>query len=623
MFVALAPLNTIGNTLAFRRELLVEGNYVSGVIMHEPSLSHKRSREAAKTDMQQHAAQDLGALEVPERGKSLLRSSESLVTEFGIETLLLASQDFFYESAFKRFHDTAMTQATPRFAELEKLHRVLDTTSTVFGKLALLRHLIRPSTGLAEIIHRQEAVKELTANDVLRDQVQRFVDSCVTGHAKGDLSRQDKILTLLGGPTPAREPYLPFLLKKLVKQLFNAGERCSDPLSQLGKICAESGSIENVESAHLQDTLAIFQEARQHSQFPVFRGEVCITPGKIGPRSAIRHVVPAWSFTAKPIDVEQMALGALYAASYGYLVVRGDMLDENVKGLLASGLGLGGMIIGVGRLGAAPRMVVKRASAMLLSAEPLLKVLDAVGELDALLAIVRFNERNKAFNSWPELFEADRYHLEAEGMRAPVVHEQAHCVANSAVLTGGRPLIITGPNSAGKSTFINAVSHNQILAQIGAKVLATRFRVSVCDHFSYQGPDSVALSSEGRFGMEMLETKRSFERASAKSLVVLDEVAGGTATDESREIAEWIIHDGLRELGCGAVMVTHDHELARKLDVRGGVDCAMLTLEDEQPTYRVQPGIATSSRPDRVLRSIGFTREDMERILREKRIGDS
>jgi len=562
---------------------------------------------------------DLSALKAPRPPGRSLNTSESLVSEFGVDTLTLRSKDIFYDEALRRFHETTMTKATPRFAEVDKLHQVLDTTSTVFGKMSLFRHLVRPSTSLTDIMQRQEAIKELTENKALREQVQQFVDSCIIGHQKGDTSRQDKILELLGGQRTRAEPNFLFFVKSTFKAAFNAGRTCSDPLSQIGKICEASRSMGTSESRHIKNILAIFDEAQQCHHFPVFRGDVCLTPLTIGARSEIHHAVPVWSFTAKPIDSEQLALGALFSIGYGFLLMQGHLLSEFVRSTLTLTLGFASLLVGLGRMSLSPTMVLHRARTMLLKTEPLLKVLDAVGELDSLLALVRFNERHQDCNTWPELFEGDRYHLQAEGLRAPFIHDRSNCVPNNVLLTGGRPLIITGSNSAGKSTFLNAVSHNQILAQIGTKVLATRFRASVCDHFSYQGPDSAALSSEGRFGMEMLETKKSFERSSPQSLVVLDEVAGGTATEESRDIAEWIIHEGLRELGCGAAMVTHDHELARRLHALGGVDCVKLELEDELPTYLVQSGIASSSRPDRVLKSIEFTRQDMKRMLQEKR----
>jgi DNA mismatch repair ATPase MutS len=263
-------------------------------------------------------------------------------------------------------------------------------------------------------------------------------------------------------------------------------------------------------------------------------------------------------------------------------------------------------------------MISKWGSARLLQSEPILKIIDAIGELDALLAIAHFNERFADSSVWPEFIVGDRYRLEAKGLKAPCIQAAGSCVANDVILQGGRPLIITGPNSAGKSTLLSAITHNHILAQIGAKVIAEHFCSTIIDQVLYQGPESAALNAEGRFGMEMLETKRLFERASRKSLFVLDEVAGGTSTEESREIAQWIVHEGLVELGCGVLMVTHDHELARRLGTLGKVEPIKMDLEDEAPTYQAAPGVATSSRPDRVLNAIGFTREHMLEIVRRK-----
>jgi DNA mismatch repair protein MutS len=523
-----------------------------------------------------------------------------------------------HEIGFNNFYDTTLTRSTPRFADLARLHTALDTSSTVFGKATLLKYLLHPETTLSDITRRQDAVKELSENHELRESVQQFVDSFLVSPVEGEAPPIDKMQRAIGTKTKNPTPTVKSLLRRMVLTPLNSAAENVEPFAHFGKACHLGRSIKGAESPYLQDLLALFEKAHQHPSSPMIRGKICLSWGDVGARQEMSHLKPVWSFTNNPIDLEQMVLGSGMMAYWASLVLRGDNMDQPMQVALAVPAVLAGLILAPARLMISPMLLEKRAREKFLETEPFLKVIDAIGELDALLALVRFNARHAEVNCWPKMTESTGYRLEAKDLRSPYIHTVGSCVPNDVSLLGGRPLILTGPNSAGKSTYLNAVSHNTLLAQIGAKVLASYFESSVFDHLTYQGPDSVALSAEGRFGMEMLETKASFLRATKKSLLFLDEVAGGTSTEESRDIAQWIIHEGLTGLGCGAIMVTHDHELTRRLHSLGSVDCLELELENEQPTYRARPGIASSSRPDRVLGSINFTREDMHRILAEK-----
>ena len=175
-------------------------------------------------------------------------------------------------------------------------------------------------------------------------------------------------------------------------------------------------------------------------------------------------------------------------------------------------------------------------------------------------------------------------------------------------------MILTGPNSGGKSTLSTALFQNQILAQLGTCIAAESARMSVADTILFQGPTFAALKEHGRFGTELLETKSTFLRATPKSLVILDEVGDGTTAEERTEMARSILW-GFSRIGCGTLMVTHNTALARRAGQEGFATNYHLRISDGNPTFKLFPGISLLSNAERVARAIGFSESDIKSSL--------
>ena len=160
-----------------------------------------------------------------------------------------------------------------------------------------------------------------------------------------------------------------------------------------------------------------------------------------------------------------------------------------------------------------------------------------------------------------------------EGGRHPVV-EQALAtdggpfVANDcdlsapAPMKSGRISLLTGPNMAGKSTFLRQNALIAILAQMGSFVPARRARIGVVDRlFSRVGAADDLARGRSTFMVEMVETAAILNQAGARSLVILDEIGRGTATFDGLSIA-WATIEHLHENNrCRALFATHYHEL--------------------------------------------------------------
>ena len=160
-----------------------------------------------------------------------------------------------------------------------------------------------------------------------------------------------------------------------------------------------------------------------------------------------------------------------------------------------------------------------------------------------------------------------------EGGRHPVVEQALRrdgqpFIANACDLSpgpaqkSGQIWLITGPNMAGKSTFLRQNALIALLAQIGSYVPASRARIGVVNRlFSRVGAADDLARGRSTFMVEMVETAVILNQASERSLVILDEIGRGTATFDGLSIA-WAAIEHLHEANrCRSLFATHYHEL--------------------------------------------------------------
>ena len=159
--------------------------------------------------------------------------------------------------------------------------------------------------------------------------------------------------------------------------------------------------------------------------------------------------------------------------------------------------------------------------------------------------------------------------LRIEGGRHPLVERMlppGTFVPNDCDLacTGGSLVVLTGPNMAGKSTFLRQTALITLLAQIGSFVPAQSAHIGVCDRiFTRVGAHDDLAAGLSTFMVEMSETALILNAATHRSLVILDEIGRGTSTYDGLSIAQAVveyIHDA-PHLGCRTLFATHYHEL--------------------------------------------------------------
>jgi DNA mismatch repair protein MutS len=178
--------------------------------------------------------------------------------------------------------------------------------------------------------------------------------------------------------------------------------------------------------------------------------------------------------------------------------------------------------------------------------------------------------------------------------------------------------LITGPNMAGKSTYIRQVALLTLLAHCGCWVPAKRMRLGVVDRiFTRVGASDELARGQSTFMVEMLETANILHNATERSLVILDEIGRGTSTYDGLSLA-WAITEFLAQrVGCRALFATHYHELTELGELLEGVfnlNVAVREYEDHVVfLHRIVAGSADRSYGLHVAKLAGLPREVMER----------
>nr|MBA3938734.1 DNA mismatch repair protein MutS [Planctomycetota bacterium] len=177
----------------------------------------------------------------------------------------------------------------------------------------------------------------------------------------------------------------------------------------------------------------------------------------------------------------------------------------------------------------------------------------------------------------------------------------------------GRLAVITGPNMAGKSTYIRQVALAVVLAQAGSFVPAQSARVGLVDRvFTRVGAGDELARNLSTFMVEMAETAAILNHATRRSLVILDEVGRGTSTFDGVSLA-WAITEHVHDrVACRCLFATHYHELVDLAADRPGIRNLTVSVAEQDDDvvflHRIVPGAATKSYGIHVARLAGVPR---------------
>ncbi len=178
--------------------------------------------------------------------------------------------------------------------------------------------------------------------------------------------------------------------------------------------------------------------------------------------------------------------------------------------------------------------------------------------------------------------------------------------------------LITGPNMAGKSTFIRQTALLSIMAQIGSFLPAREATIGICDRiFARVGASDELSRGQSTFMVEMTETARILNQATERSLVILDEIGRGTSTYDGISLA-WAIVEYLHDrTGCRTLFATHYHELtdlSETFDRIRNLNVAIREQNDDIAfLHKIVPGAADKSYGIHVARLAGVPRDVIKR----------
>ena len=456
---------------------------------------------------------------------------------------------------------------------------VLDKTKTAMGKRLIRVWIERPLLNPAQILRRQNAVEELSMDGMFRDAVaeqlsgihdlERLMTRIVYGSANARelrslcaaLSRLPELKQLLGGVSSA-------LLKEIREKI--------DPLEDVAAL---------IESAIVDEPPFSIREGGMIR--PGYHEELDELRTDMGSGKEIIAQLEAGE--REKTGIPKLKVG--YNRVFGYYIevsnsYRDKVPDEyirkqtltNCERFITPDLKqLEGRILGAHEKSVQLEtqlfeQVRAEAASQL---ERVQATASAVAQLDVLTSFAAVSVANSYQR--PEVNLSGKIILKES--RHPVVEQMldgAPFVPNDVELDQeeNRVAIITGPNMAGKSTYMRQIALIVLMAQIGCFVPAQSAEIGVVDAiFTRVGASDDMASGQSPFMVEMTEVADILKNATSRSLLILDEIGRGTSTFDGMSIARAVLEHvaDKRSLGAKALFATHYHELTVLEELVSGV----------------------------------------------------
>jgi len=455
---------------------------------------------------------------------------------------------------------------------------VLDKTETSMGARMLKNRLEHPLTNAAQILERQQAVEILADNFMLREEIrdllrsvldlERLITKVTYGTAGGrDLRAIAQTLSVL--------PRMRTLLADITVGELAAIYRDMDPLED---ICAriDEALVENPpfvvrEGGMIRDG---YNEDVDRLRYIMTNGKDWIkeTEQSEKEKTGIKNLKIGYNRVfGYYIELPRSAAGQ---APEGYvrkqtLSDKERYITDELKDMEATILGAEDKLKNLEyELFAALRDVVgEQAARIRLSA-------DALARLDVYVGLAETAVQNQYV--CPTVDYSDEIRI-VEG-RHPVVEQfvsDSYFVPNDAMLDTGdnRLMLITGPNMAGKSTYMRQTALIVLMAQVGSFVPAAEAHIGIVDKlFTRVGASDDLASGQSTFMLEMKEVAYILGSATRRSFIIYDEIGRGTSTYDGMSIARAVAeYTAGKKIGAKTMFATHYHELTSLEDTLPGV----------------------------------------------------
>src|SRR6516225_6851993 len=239
-----------------------------------------------------------------------------------------------------------------------------------------------------------------------------------------------------------------------------------------------------------------------------------------------------------------------------------------------------------------------------------------IAELDGIFARGRFARDFDA--CMPEFSESAELRLEA--LRHPVLEDKLRrenrAIVPMSLALGGeeRLLVISGPNTGGKTVALKTTGLAALAAQAGIPVAAQRAVLPLFDHLLVDIGDEQSIAADlSTFSSHMLNLKAMLEEATPNSLVLVDEMGTGTAPEEGAALAVALLEE-FRRKRCFVLATTHHDRLKSYASMTPGVVNAAVEFDDVnlRPTYRLMVGVPGGSSGIAIAQRLGLAREMIE-----------
>jgi len=503
----------------------------------------------------------------------------------------------------------------------------VDRTVTAAGARLLERRVAAPSCRLEDIRARQEAVSWAVESadlaDRLRERLRRVpdVDRALSrlGLERGGprdiaavraaLEQGAEIAALLEGhdlPDLLRDATADLGGREELAELLQEALVAEPPL-----LARDGGFVAPGFDAELDEARRLRDEGR--SVIAGMQADLAAEAGVPGLKIKHNNVL-GYFVEVTSTHVEKMqALGGRFihrqttANQYRYTTVELSELETRI-------LNAGGRALEIERriFGELTRAVLAEASRLMALAKGLAEIDLAAGLGDLARA-----------RDWCRPMVEDSRVFDIRAGRHPVVEEALRrsgdpFVANDCDLTDARVHLLTGPNMAGKSTYLRQNALIAVLAQMGAWVPAQAARIGIVSQlFSRVGASDDLARGRSTFMVEMVETAAILNQADDAALVILDEIGRGTSTYDGLSIA-WATLEHLHGVNrCRALFATHYHELAQLAGKLEGVENATVTVKEWDGEvvflHEVRRGTADRSYGVQVARLAGLPAAVVER----------
>jgi DNA mismatch repair protein MutS len=515
-----------------------------------------------------------------------------------------------------------LVQATDGIAA-HSLFGVLDETMTGMGARQLRQWLLRPSVKLAEIETRLDAVAELKAAAIKRDQIRRQLESMA------DLERLGGKITL--GRANARDL---LALRNSIECIPSLRRTIAASKASLLEILAEN--LDELEDLKSLIANAIADEPPAAANEPGM-----IRDGYNPELDELRNLAHSGKSYIAAIEARERGRTSIASLKVKFNNVFGYFIEISHahKDKIPADYERKQTLVNAERyttpelkeyeakvLGAEERIIQLEIELFNQVRQQLARevrriqgVARAVALLDCLTALAETAARRNYVR--PVIHEGDEIEIKA-GRHAVIESFGERFVPNDLVVnnTTDRLMIITGPNMGGKSVYLKQTALIVILAQIGSFVPAASARIALVDRiFTRVGASDNLARGRSTFMVEMTETSNILNTATPRSLVLLDEVGRGTATFDGLSLA-WAIaeylHDNARH-SAKTIFATHYHELTELAKLRPGVRNYQVAVSEAGGDIvflrRVVPGSASKSYGIEVARLAGLPQTVVER----------